>query len=34
MLVNIEIIRAEMRREDEKSYIGTTVFVQKGKVHL
>ncbi|WP_227779441.1 MULTISPECIES: hypothetical protein [Paenibacillus] len=31
MLVNIEIIRAEMRREDEKSYIGTTVFRAEGE---
>lgn len=29
--MNIEIIRAEMRREDEKSYIGTTVFRAVGE---
>nr|WP_145408537.1 hypothetical protein [Paenibacillus sp. MER 99-2] len=28
--VNIEVIRAEMRREDEKLYVGNTVFKAEG----
>ncbi|WP_442956182.1 hypothetical protein [Paenibacillus sp. USHLN196] len=30
MIVNIEIISAEMRREDEKSFVGNTVFRTEG----
>lgn len=29
--MNIEIIRAEMRREDEKNYVGNTVFRAEGE---
>ncbi|RAW13021.1 hypothetical protein DC345_20625 [Paenibacillus taichungensis] len=30
-MVNIEIIRAEMRREDEKNFVGNTVFRAEGE---
>ncbi|WP_458460607.1 hypothetical protein [Paenibacillus sp.] len=31
MIVNIEIIRAEMRREGEKSFVGNTIFRTEGE---